>query len=277
MAIDYFSHNGKLCPLTDAVVPLNNIEYSYGYGVYETIRVTHGIIYFLTEHLTRLFESAATISLEHGLQAEAIEKSIQMLLEVNKLSDCNIKMLLIGGRTTEQADLYILTLNPLYPDRKLYRDGAALVTYDYERFLPHAKTLNMLPSYLAYKQAAKAGAYDALLIDRSRCITEGSRTNFFAVQGTTIVSPPESKILLGVMRSAMLQVAESLHFSVIERDIALNELAHFDAAFLTSTSSKIMPIRMVDDFVFPEVTTSLRTLMSGLDVFLKDCNGQLRS
>jgi branched-chain amino acid aminotransferase len=276
MQTEYFSHNGQVRPINVAIIPLGNIEYSYGFGVYETIRVLHGIIYFLQEHLIRLFESAAMIGLEHEFGVGGIEDHIHVLLTANKLEDCNIKMLLIGGRTAKQSNLYILTLNPLYPDRKLYRDGAHLVTYNYERFLPHAKTLNMLPSYLAYKQASKAGAYDALLIDRSNCITEGSRTNFFALKSRTIISPPESKILLGVMRSVVLQVAKSLQISIVERDIALDELAFFDAAFLTSTSSKVMPIRSIDDSILPAMPEILRSLMGGLDMFLKNCNGRMQ-
>ena len=51
MDFKYFSKNGELLPVEDAVIPLSNIEYQYGFGVYETIRVVNGVPYFLKEHL----------------------------------------------------------------------------------------------------------------------------------------------------------------------------------------------------------------------------------
>ena len=66
MDFKYFSKNGELLPVEDAVVPLANIEYQYGFGVYETIRVVHGTPYFLKDHLERLQESARLIGLEHS-------------------------------------------------------------------------------------------------------------------------------------------------------------------------------------------------------------------
>src|SRR5262249_33182881 len=151
------------------------------------------------------------------------------------------------------ATLYILCLNPLFPDKKMYRDGVACTTYPYERPFPHAKTLNMLQSYLAYRDAVKKGAYDALLINGRDEITEGTRSNFFCIKNKTIVSPPESEILLGVTRDHVLKVAAEKEFNVEERAIRKDDLAQFDGAFLTSTSSNILPIRAIDEFTFAEV------------------------
>src|SRR3989344_5668234 len=179
MAFKYFSHNGELKPESEAVVPLSNIEYSYGFGEYETIRVANKIPYFLLDHIERLGESARIIGLEHPFLGEAIEKHISGLIKKNEVETANLKMLLIGAQKSEDAQLFIMCLNPLFPDKKLYREGASFVTYEYERAFPHAKTLNMLQSYLAYRNAKENGAYDALLINREGRITEGTRTNFF--------------------------------------------------------------------------------------------------
>ncbi len=275
MSNDYFSHNGTVLPSKQAIVRLDNIQYSYGFGVYETLRVTRGVVFFMREHVERLFESARIIGLEHHFDATLIKDSIADVLKAGGTTDCNLKMLLIGGQKPQSADLYILVLNPLYPDRKLYRNGAHSVSYRYERYLPHAKTLNMLPSYLAYRTARMAGAYDALLVNSAGCITEGSRTNFFCIQGKTIVSPPESELLLGVMRAAVLKVAHENNYTYIERDIPISSLEKYDGAFLTSTSSKIIPLRSVDNLKLPNPPEALHVLEDKLDEFLKSCNGEM--
>ena len=275
MEFKYFSRNGNILPIEDASVPLSNIEYSYGFGVYESIRVSNGVIYFIEDHIERLMESARTIGLTHILTPEMVSSAIAELLAKNDVQTCNVKILLIGGRTPEDAQINILCLNPLFPDKKLYRDGIATITYGYERAFPHAKTLNMLQSYIAYRKAKEAGAYDALFLDREGRITEGTRTNFFCIQGKTLFSPNEEDVLLGVTRKAVLKVAAQNGYEVVQKDIRPADLSEYDGAFITSTSSKIIPIRSVDDFQFGEQPQALKELMAAFDEFLEQCGGKL--
>jgi len=275
MTFDFFSRNGKILPIDEAEVPLSNIEYSYGFGVYESIRVGNGVTYFLEEHIERLLGSARAISLEHPFSGEFASRAIGELLAKNGAETCNVKILLIGGRASEESELNILCLNPLFPDKKMYRDGVACVTYEYERPFPHAKTLNMLQSYLAYRKAKEAGAYDALLINERGCITEGTRTNFFCIKDKTLFSPDEKDILPGVTRKVVLKVAADNGFAVEQKEIRPADLQEYDGAFLTSTSSKILPIRAIDDVQFPEQPPALKELMEKFDAFLGQCGGKM--
>ena len=268
MEFAFFSRNGEIVPIMQATVPLSSIEYAYGFGVYESMRVVNGVPYFVEDHIERLMESARVIGLDHAFSPAFVRKSIAELLDKNGGQTCNVKILLIGGKTAEDSSLNILCLNPLFPDKKLYRDGVKVITYEYERPFPHAKTLNMLRSYLAYRKAKEADCYDALLVDREGNIAEGTRTNFFCMKDKTLFSPPEEKILLGVTRKYVLKVAQSKGFSVETRDIRPADLGEYDGAFITSTSSKIMPTKSVDDFQFGEQPAELRRLMEAFDVFL---------
>lgn len=267
IAYNFFSCNSEIIPVEQAVVPLGNVEYSYGFGVYETIRVSKGRILFANEHCDRLLESARIIKLEHPFTAEQVITDIQKLVDKNDVDSCNIKVLLIGATEPSEAKLYILCLNPLYPDRKLYKNGAKCITQHYERPFPHAKTLNMLQSYLAYREAKKVDAYDALAINQHGAITEGTRTNFFAIKDSQIFSPPETDILLGVTRDHVLRVAKQNGFEFIEKEITPNDLGAYDGFFLTSTSTKIMPVKQIDDQTF-EVPAELKQLMLRFDEFL---------
>ena len=268
MDFKYFSQNGKILPIEQAVIPISNIEYGYGFGVYENIRISNGVIYFLKDHTDRLLESAKIIGLTHSFDEEIIKNSILDLIKNYKTETFNLKILLIGASTKEKAILNILCLNPLFPDKKLYRDGAEFITYNYERPFPHAKTLNMLQSYLAYSKAKKSGAYDALLINQNGFITEGTRTNFFCIKGRTIYTPFEKDILLGVMRKAMLKVALENKYSVVEKNIKLEDVKSYNGAFVTSTSSKIIPIKSIDENIL-SISDSLKELMKLLNDFLE--------
>jgi branched-chain amino acid aminotransferase len=272
MSHNYFSRNGTILPIEQAVIPLSSVEYSYGYGVYETVRRSKGITYFLTQHCARLLNSAKIIDLPHGFSDHFVAQSVQELVAQNDAETCNLKILLIGGHTPETASLYIMCLNPLFPDRKLYSQGATAITYAYERAFPQAKTLNMLPSFLAYREARQADAYDALLVNRRGQITEGTRTNFFAFRGRTIISPPATDILLGVTRDHVLQVARDSNFELAEQPIQLAELATYDNFFLTSTSAKILPLRSIDNHLIGPPSPALQELMQAFNHFLETQN-----
>lgn len=269
----HFSRNGELLPLDQAVIPLDNIEYSYGFGVYETMKVRKGVLYFVEQHVDRLFLSAELIRLSHPFTKSQIITWTRAVVSENHLLASNIKILLIGGKTAADANLYIIPLAPLFPDRKLYKTGVDTITFQYERYLPNAKSLNMLPSYLIYRQAQEAGCYDALLIDRDGSIREGTRTNFFTIQGTTIISPPSELILEGVTRKTILHVAQVHGYSYQEKLIPYSSISTFDGAFLTSTSTKIVPIKRIDSHVFPEIPAAVRQLMRLYDTFLTETDG----
>ncbi len=275
MAFNYFSKNGEILPIQEATVLLSSIEYAYGFGVYETIRVSNGIIYFLKDHLERLVESAKIIGLEHPFTEDLIEKSIIEIIAKNEIETCNLKMLLIGAPNKEGAQLFIICLNPLFPDKKLYRDGATFITCEYERVFPHAKTLNMLQSYLAYRKAKSLDAYDALLVSRDGCITEGTRTNFFCIKDQTIYTPPEKDILLGVTRKALLKVAIEAGYKIVEKNIKVDDVEEYDGAFITSTSSKVIPIKSIDGRALKPYPEELKKLMDLFDDFLVRCEGVL--
>lgn len=274
MKFKYFSHNGKVLPESRAAVSLKDKEYSYGFGVYETVRITNGVPYFLKEHVNRLIESAKIIDLVHGFDVDSIDKSVDELVKKIGPITINLKILLIGAQAKENCNLYLLCLAPLLPDKKLYQEGADFITYNYERFLPNAKTLNMLGSYLAYNKAKKRGMYDALLVNRNGFITEGTMTNFYCIKGKTIYSPFKKDILLGVTRDAVFKVARENGDKIIEKNISVSDVSSYEGAFVTSTSTKIMPVRSIDGKTYG-IPEELRELMKLFDDFLLRCAGIL--
>lgn len=269
----YFSTNGQILPIELAIVPLSNIEYSYGFGVYETLKVRKGNVYFVKQHVERLFYSAKVIGLTHAFTKKEIEKYIDELLAKQSVDACNIKMLLIGGR---EPQLFIIPLAPLFPDRKLYTQGAKTISVQYERIFPNAKTLNMLPSYLAYKKAKENGCYDALLISQKGTILEGTRSNFFAIKNNVLYTPPVEEVLEGVTRQTVIATAKKAGFILKETTIPLLQITDYDGAFLTSTSSKIIPITRINDHTF-SIPVALKKLMKAYDVFLQESQGKFTS
>jgi len=267
-----FSLNGELRPVAEATVPLDDLAYAYGFGVYETLKVRQGVIYFADLHEERLWQSARTVDLGHPFLPGDFRRFVEALVAANNLGDANVKALLVGGPTAADARLSILALNPLFPDRKDYKHGATAISWSGERVFPQAKTLNMLVSYLAFREAQNLGAYDALLVNRRGEVTEGTRTNLFVTDGTALATAPAGQVLAGVTQLTVRQVIRDLGISLEERPLPLTEVGKWQGVFLTSTSTKIMPLRRIDatDLPLSPLVDKLRLAYDGwLDTYAR--------
>lgn len=261
--------NGEAIGEEDARWPVHNTELAYGFGVYENLKVRNRVVFFADEHVERLIQSARIIGLEHPFTAEQVVSWIGSLRDAEEKESYNIKILLIGAASAKNATLFLFSLNPVFPKPADYREGVEVVSVVAERFLPKAKTLNMLESYLAYKKARQAGAYDALFVDRNGFAVEGTRTNLFGINGSSIVSAPSNRFLDGVTRKHVLEVASQNGFSYEEKLFSIVDLLAMDGAFLTSTSTNIVPIASIDGKSFARpVPPALRELMKAFDAFL---------
>jgi branched-subunit amino acid aminotransferase/4-amino-4-deoxychorismate lyase len=256
MTGEFCSLNGRLIPAAGAAVGVDDIDFTYGYGVYETLKVRKKILYFPGLHVQRILYSASLIGLEHEFKPGLIEAWIRELLKANASADANVKMLLIGGPSAKQARLYIMSLNPLFPDRRLYRDGAKAIVWPGERVYPQAKTLNMLISTLAFRQARAAGAYDAILRNSRGFLTEGTRTNLFYTDGREVFTPPADTVLEGVTKLTLAQTLAEEGIGLSECPLPETELKRWSGYFLTSTSTKVLPLARVGDtdFEIPDIT-----------------------
>ena len=109
------------------------------------------------------------------------------------------------------------------------------------------KTSNLLGQVIAKQAAAKAGSYEALLVDDEGYVTEGGSTSFFIIKnGELIARPVTNEILHGVTRQAMLKVSEEEGLTIVARKYTLDEAYGADEAFLTGASSYIEPVTEID-------------------------------
>lgn len=278
MSASFFSHNGVLKPESEASVSLFDINYAYGYGVYETLKLRRGVLYFPDQHCDRLHHSAEVIGMEIPWGGKAVECWIRELVAANEQESANVKLLCVGdsrGRKGQgqgqeaEVNLYIMMLNPLFPPRRLYSQGARVITAHGERHFPTAKTLDMLLSAVLYRRARAHDAYDALLINPEQCVTEGTRTNLFVTDGAGLFTPPADQTLGGVTKRTVIECARAHGLVVQERRLPWDEFDRWDGVFLTSTSSKIVPVAMIDKRAL-SIPTVTRELIAHYDGYLAD-------
>jgi D-alanine transaminase len=110
------------------------------------------------------------------------------------------------------------------------------------------KSISLLPNVLARQSAAAAGCREAWLIDPEGQVTEGSACNAYMVDGSgrLITHPLCERILGGITRSVVLELAQSEGIEVVERPFTLEEAYQAREAALSSTSSWLLPVTTID-------------------------------
>ncbi len=109
---------------------------------------------------------------------------------------------------------------------------------------------NYTSGMFAKWRARRDGFDDILLLDDQNFVAESTTSNIFALVDGVLVTPPESRVLHGVTRASVLELAPALDIPVEERDITVKELLRADEVFLTATSVGVWPVVKIDDQEF---------------------------
>ena len=235
--------NGKIVKESEAVLPVTYREVQYSFSVYEALRITASHVVHLEDHLKRLEESCAAISLVHPFSGSLIADSLDRLIKADGISDATARILIVGG----PSPLFFITYSDLlsYPD-SYYSDGISCISFKGERYLPEAKTSNLLMQYIALEEARKADAFEALLEDREGYLLEGTRSNLYAIKGDVVHTAADDRVLSGITRISVLRAAKELGLSVSHEPIARKDILSYDSIFISATSMGAMPVNAID-------------------------------
>jgi branched-chain amino acid aminotransferase len=113
---------------------------------------------------------------------------------------------------------------------------------------PQAKAAANYVSPMAAKWEARRQGYDdVLLVDEDGYIAEGPTTNVFLFDADgTLRTPPDRNVLLGVTRSAAIEIAKHGGTDVREDDVTPEDLFQAREVFLTGTATGICPVIEID-------------------------------
>jgi branched-chain amino acid aminotransferase len=271
--------NGELVPWDDAKVHVLTHGLHYGTGVFEGVRAYETdrgpAIFRHREHLERLKKSAELYYLELPYSLETVREATHEVIRRNGLDSCYIRP--IAFRGYGEMGLYaptapvemIVAVWPwgAYLGEEGKRNGIRAKVSSWRRIssdslIPHAKASGQyLNSILAKTEAAKAGYDEAILLDQSGVVCEGSGENVFLVREGELVTPGHTaSILDGISRKSVIQIAEDLGYTVVERDISRSELYIAEEAFLVGTAAELVPVRQIDDHELGEPGEITRVL-----------------
>ena len=251
--------NGNLIHRDEAGVSPFDSAVQGGDAVWEGLRLYHGRIFALEEHLARLRSSALALAFESIPSNEQIIGEIKRTLAANNMTDgVHIRLTLSRGvKVTSGMDPRLNQLGPtliVLAEHKapVYsKAGLSLFTSSFRRPTPdvldpkihHA---NLLNSVLAKIQANAAGADDALMLDARGFIAETNATHLFMVHGGVVGTPTVAACPEGITRATVLDLCRAEGIPHDVRDFSLTELYRADEAFCTGTMGELAAVTQVD-------------------------------
>jgi branched-chain amino acid aminotransferase len=260
--------NGELVDWADATIHVGTHGLHYGTGVFEGVRAYETdrgtAVFRLTEHMQRLHDSAKLLHMEIPYSVDELKAATWDLIGANDIPACYLRPIAFYGygqlgvaASNNPVDVAIMAWpwGTLLGEEAL-RSGIRAKVSSWQRVgpnvIPHAAKATgvYLNSMLAVGEANRAGYDEAILLTHEGTIADGSGESIFLIKDGVIYTPDLSaSILVGITRNTVIQIAQDLGHSVVEKPLIRTDLYLADEVFAVGTAAEVTPIREVDDHV----------------------------
>ena len=283
--------NGELLHRDRAGVSPFDSAVQGGDAVWEGLRLYAGRIFRLRQHLDRLRGSALALAFAQIPTHEQITHEIRRTLAANGMRDgVHIRLTLTRGvkitsgmdPRLNQAGPTLIVLAEHKPPVYDAAQGLRLITSSVRRFPPDCLDpkihhCNLIQSILAKIEANRAGADDAVMLDRRGFVAETNATHLFLVDAAgAVVTPTTAACPEGVTRATVLELCRAHGIPAAERDVSLTEFYRATEVFCTGTMGELAPVREIDGRPVGNTTTPgpLTRRLSALFRHLTETEGE---
>lgn len=248
--------NGELSPIEEASVPLRDRGFLFGDGVYDVARLLEGEAVWLDRHVERLQRNARELGFDRVPSSETWREAVDAVVDESDLDEGMVYMQATRGAGPRQAS-FPEDVDPtvvVYVDEvgrdleRRRREGASVVLVPEIRWdRCDVKSVNLLPKVLMRQEAERRGAYEALFTSESGSVWEGASSNVFVVDGGTLrTSEHPRRILPGLTRRKIFDIAADREIPVETGEVTVDDLYAADELFLTGTLTGVLGVVEVD-------------------------------
>ncbi|MPZ10345.1 MAG: D-amino-acid transaminase [Kiloniellaceae bacterium] len=249
--------NGRYLPHREAAVHIEDRGYQFADGVYEVVPVFNGALVDEDLHLDRLDRSLGELRIAQPMSRAALKLVSRELMRRNGLSNGFLYMQVTRGVAprdhkfpTNARPALVMTTRQMKPhSEQVLGEGLKVITVPDQRWdRCDIKSVSLLPNILGKQAAVEAGAYEAWQVDRDGMVTEGTSTNAWIVtQDNKVVTRDAThSILNGITRITLLELIRKEGYELEERCFSVEEAKAAREAFLTSSTSFVLPITQLD-------------------------------
>ena len=257
--------DGKQVPWDEANVHVLTHALHYGTAVFEGIRAYEcadgsSEVFRLEEHMVRLVNSAKILGLEMPYSAEELSEATIETLKRNKLAGAYVRPLVFvgdGAMGVHPGDNPIKTIIACWPwgaylGEDALEKGIKVKVSSYSRhhvnvMMTKSKSAgNYVNSVLAKTEAVADGYDEAIMLDTTGHVSEGSGENIFMVLNDIIYTPHTDGVLGGLTRDSLIALAGDLGYEVREEPLTRDMIYTADEVFFSGTAAELTPISSVD-------------------------------
>ncbi|MBN2060857.1 MAG: aminodeoxychorismate synthase component I [Deltaproteobacteria bacterium] len=244
--------NGGLLASDQAKIPVTDPGFQYGYGFFETIRVSNGEPGYLTKHIER-FEYTWKCLFFRDPPDITWKDVISQVINMNHLESevSAVKIMAAKGKREKPPydDKLIVTARK-YQHRLEGKKGRGLnlVQYTEPRQTPLAshKTMNYLYYYLAGKYAESRGADEALILNPDSSVSETNSGNILLIRDKVILKPVSPHVLPGIMENVVCDILEKRGFRIVKEKIMPGDLYDADLVLMCNSLMGAVPVIKMD-------------------------------
>ena len=238
--------NNRFFSTQDAALQINDMALQRGYGIFDFFKTLHGKPIFLDRHLNRFFNSAQFMHLPVAYSREELTEIFTDLIQRNQIENSGIRMTLTGGFAADGYSVaepnLIITQQPLNlsPAKTI-----KLITHEFQRQLPHVKTIDYLMAVHLRPKVQEQNADEVLYYSDDE-LRECPRANFFLVTADKKIITQKDKILQGITRQILLEMNAVAGYTISTENISIDTIKNASEAFITSTTIGIQPVTAID-------------------------------
>jgi branched-chain amino acid aminotransferase len=278
------SINGELFKRNEAKISVFDSGYLVGDGVWEALRLHHGVLVFIDDHFNRLWQSAATVGMSLPFSKQELTDQIWNTLKSNNMTDgVHVRIMVTRGiKKTPSQDPRLTISGPnvvIIPEFKTAskeskEKGITLFTSTIRRgspdYLdPRLNCHSKLHEVQALIQAIEAGADEALMLDANGFVSTCNATNFFIVRNDEVWTSTSKYCMNGITRAKVIEVCRMNNIPCYEKDFSLFDVYGADEAFVTGTFGGLTPVtkidgRVIGDGNFGKMSRELSNLYESL-------------
>ena len=252
--------NGLFWTIDKANISVLDRGFTYGDGLFETMRVYSGKIFRLEYHLDRLFQSARSIFIELPITRNEIRSAIYAAIKLNGLSNSIVRLTVTRGELDSGVNVdysspptIVILVKPVKAiSKKTYKEGIGIKLYKKSAIRTQGisnkiKSCNYLSNIILRENALKENFFEAILLDHNHNVTEGTISNIFIIKNNQLKTPITNEFVLsGIIRQAILDLCLENNIPFKEDLITERELYEADELFLTNSAIEILPVRNIN-------------------------------
>lgn len=259
--------NGDFVAWPDATVHLMSHSLARASAIFEVISLhstaNGAIIFRLTDHIERLFQSAQLIQMELPVAPEQLCERVAATARRNRIESGMIKIVAYYPQIAlsilpaqRLADIAIFVVDPPtdFPDMNFtFKPTETACISKWRKTDPQAVPIqakvaaNYLNGLISKSEALERGFDKGILLDSQGFVAECATESIFIVKDGCLMTPALGTILDSITRRSVLAVAASAGIEIHESRLPPERLFDADEIFLACTPFKVQPVNLIED------------------------------